>query len=489
MADELEHGEAPEGTVTHDPLTPDALVAFMSTGWAEPAPQATGLAPLAPYAVARRSALSRRFPGEWLIVPTGGLKVRANDTDHPFRPGSDHYWLTGSFQPDGVLVLAPTAHGHDATLFVPPRMDRSTKAFFTDRRYGELWVGPRLGLEAEVLLGVACAPLDELEAALKRVEGASVRVLRDLDPQVDAAVPPAELEVAEGQLHPDAELAQVLSELRLVKDEHEVRMLQQAVDATARGFDDALRELAVAKRRPNGERWIEGTFWRRARAEGNDVGYGSIVACGPHACTLHWVDNSGPVRDGDLALLDMGVESAELYTADVTRTIPISGRFTDVQREVYDAVHEAQLAGLAEVKSGAEFLAPHRAAMAVLTEWLVDRGILTCSVEEALDEERQYHRRYTLHGTSHMLGLDVHDCAAARSEVYRKGTLVPGVCLTVEPGLYFQPDDLTVPERYRGIGVRIEDDVLVTPTGRRNLSAALPSQADEVEAWMADLQG
>ncbi len=488
MADEVEQGEAPEGTVSHDPLTPEALVAFMSTDWAPPSPQATGLAAAATYTVVRRTTLSLRFAGEWLVIPTGGPKVRANDTDYPFRPGSDHYWLTGSMEPDGVLVLAPTAHGHDATLYVAPRMDRSTKAFFADRRHGELWVGPRLGLEAEVLLGLACAPLDELEAALKRVEGSPVRVLRDLDPKVDAALPPAEVEMAEDQLHPDAELAQALSELRLVKDEHEVALLQQAVDATARGFDDAVRELAVAKRWPNGERWIEGTFWRRARAEGNDVGYGSIVACGPHACTLHWVDNSGPVRDGDLALLDMGVESAELYTADVTRTIPISGRFTDPQREVYDAVHTAQLAGLAAVKPGAEFLDPHRAAMRVLAEWLVERGILRCAVDDALDEQHQYHRRYTLHGTSHMLGIDVHDCAAARSEMYRKGTLVPGICLTVEPGLYFQPDDLTVPERYRGIGVRIEDDVLVTETGRRNLSAALPAQADEVEAWMAALQ-
>ncbi len=485
--DEPEHGEAPEGSVTHDPVTPDALVAFMTGDWAAPAPQATGLARFAPFTVGRRTALSARFPGEWLVVPTGGPKVRANDTDFPFRPGSDHYWLTGSFEPDGVLVLAPTSHGHDATLFVAPRMDRATKAFFTDRRHGELWVGPRLGLEAEVLLGVACAPLDELEAALKRVEGAPVRVLRGHDTTVDAALPPVEVELADDEIHPDAELAQALSELRLVKDDYEVERLQEAVDATARGFDDAIRELATAKRRPNGERWIEGTFWRRARSEGNDVGYGSIVACGPHACTLHWVDNSGAVRDGDLALLDMGVESTELYTADVTRTIPVSGRFTDVQREVYDAVHQAQLAALVEVRPGAEFLAPHRAAMAVLTEWLVARGILTCSVEEALDEAHQYHRRYTLHGTSHMLGLDVHDCAAARSEVYRQGTLAAGVCLTVEPGLYFQPDDLTVPERYRGVGVRIEDDVLVTPTGRRNLSAALPAQADEVEAWMADL--
>jgi len=489
VADEQAQVDPPEGSVSHDPLTPDALVAFMSTDWAPPAPQATDLAPCAPFTVARRTALSRHFPGRWLVVPTGGPKVRANDTDHPFRPGTDHYWLTGSMEPDGVLVMAPTAHGHDTTLFVAPRMDRSTKAFFTDRRHGELWVGPRIGLEAEVLLGIACAPLDELEAALKPAEGAPILVLRGMDPTVDAALPPVEIELHDGQLNPDAELAQALSELRLVKDSREVELLQRAVDATARGFDDAIRELAVAKRWPNGERWIEGTFWRRARAEGNDVGYGSIVACGPHACTLHWVDNDGPVRDGDLALLDMGIESAELYTADVTRTLPISGRFTDVQREVYDVVHAAQLAGLAAVRPGAEFLEPHKAAMAVITEWLVGQGILRCTAEEALAEDHQYHRRYTLHSTSHMLGLDVHDCASARSEMYRKGTLVPGICLTVEPGLYFQPDDLTVPDRYRGIGVRIEDDVLVTETGRRNLSAAIPAQADEVETWMADLRG
>lgn len=491
--DEVE-SEGAEGSVSHDPRTPEALVAFMSTDWADPAPQVTEPAEVAAFTVVRRAVLSARFPGEWLVVPSGGPKVRANDTDYPFRPGTDHYWLTGSFEPDGVLVMAPAADSHDATLFIAPRMERSTKEFFADRRHGELWVGPRLGLEAEVLLGLTCAPLDGLEAALKRVEGASIRVLRGFDQAVDAAVPPVEVPPTEvpsekpEPLHPDAELAQVLSELRLVKDRHEVKMLQKAVDATSHGFDDAVRELSVAKQQSNGERWIEGTFWRRARSEGNDVGYGSIVACGPHACTLHWVDNGGPVRDGDLALLDMGVESAELYTADVTRTIPISGRYTDVQREVYDIVHAAQLAALAAVKPGAEFLDPHKAAMTVLTAWLVKKEILHCSVEEALDEAHQFHRRYTLHSTSHMLGLDVHDCASAREETYRKGTLVPGICLTVEPGLYFQPDDLTVPIEYRGIGVRIEDDVLVTDTGRRNLSAGIPTQADEVEAWMADLQ-
>jgi Xaa-Pro aminopeptidase len=474
--------EAQAGQVAHDPATPEALARFMSEGWAPARPLADGPATGAPFSARRREALSAAFPGEWVVVPTGNPKVRSNDTDFPFRPGTDFYWLTGSMEPDAVLVLAPTAEGHEATLYTAPRMDRSTPAFFTDRRYGELWVGPRLGLEAEVLLGLPCRDAADLAEVLGAIPAdAPARVLRGVDPTVDAQLP-------EGA--DDAALATTLSELRLVKDEHEVELLQEAVDATIRGFEDAVAALAEAKRfEHNGERWIEGTFFRRARVEGNDVGYGSIVACGGHACTLHWVDNRGAVRDGDLALLDMGVESAELYTADVTRTLPITGRFTEVQRDVYDAVWRAQQAAFAEVRPGADFLAPHRAAMVVLVDWLLERGILTGDAADILDENAQLYRRYTLHGVSHMLGLDVHDCAAARNEMYRKGPLEVGYCLTIEPGLYFQPDDLTVPEEYRGIGVRIEDDLVVTADGYRNLSAALPTQADEVEAWMAGLLG
>jgi Xaa-Pro aminopeptidase len=474
--------EAEPGQVAHDPVTPQALADFMAQGWAPAQPLADGPSAAAPFLAARRAALSEAFPGEWLVVPTGNPKVRANDTDYPFRPGTDFYWLTGSMEPDAVLVMAPVEGGHEATLYTAPRMDRSTPAFFTDRRYGELWVGPRLGLEAEVLLGITCDDVATLPAVLDSLpEGASARVLRGFDAAVDARVPDRDDD------H-DKAFATALSELRLVKDEHEAELLQEAVDATIRGFEDAVAALGEAKRfEHNGERWIEGTFFRRARVEGNDVGYGSIVACGAHACTLHWVDNRGAVRDGDLALLDMGVESAELYTADVTRTLPINGRFTDVQRDVYDAVWRAQQAALAEVRPGAEFLAPHRAAMAVLVDWLLERGILTGEASDILDEKAQLHRRYTLHGTSHMLGLDVHDCAEARNEMYRKGPLEVGYCLTVEPGLYFQPDDLTVAAEYRGIGVRIEDDVLVTADGHRNLSAALPTRADDVEAWMAGI--
>lgn len=473
--------EPPAGTASHDPTVPAALREYLQTGWADPVAEPLTAEEVAPYAAKRRGALSARFPGETLVVPGGTPKVRANDTDYPFRAGSDFAWLTGHLEPEAVLLLRPDGPGHQATLYLPARSDRASLAFFTDRRYGELWVGPRRGVgEAAQALLVETAPRAELAAAL--LANPAARVLRGHDAAVDAAIAP----------HPDqdAELATALGELRLVKDDWEVAQLTDAVAATIRGFEDAVRELPQAVR--TSERWLEGTFNRRARTEGNDVGYGSIVACGPHATTLHWVRNDGPVRPGELALLDMGVETRTLYTADITRTLPISGRFTPIQRQVYQAVWRAQQAGIAACRPGAAFLDPHRAAMAVLAAALADWGILPVPVEASLAEDPAapgagLHRRYTLHGTSHMLGLDVHDCAAARDETYRDGALAAGMVLTVEPGLYFQPDDETVPEPFRGIGVRIEDDVLVTPDGPRVLSAALPSDVADVEAWMAGL--
>jgi Xaa-Pro aminopeptidase len=236
-----------------------------------------------------------------------------------------------------------------------------------------------------------------------------------------------------------------------------------------------------------GERWIEGTFFRRARAMGNDIGYDSIVGGGRHATTLHWIDNTGPVTPGELLLLDMGVEATTLYTADVTRTIPVSGRYTPLQRDLYSLVLAAQQAGIDAVRPGARYLEPHEAAMTVLAHGLEDLGLLPVSAEEALSPDSKVYARWTLHSTSHMLGMDVHDCAGSRPEAYTQGDLAEGMVLTVEPGLYFQEDDLLVPEEMRGIGIRIEDDILVTADGHRNLSASLPRDPDAVEEWMASL--
>jgi Xaa-Pro aminopeptidase len=223
----------------------------------------------------------------------------------------------------------------------------------------------------------------------------------------------------------------------------------------------------------------------RARHDGNDVGYSSIVGSGSHATILHWVRNTGETRPGDLVLLDMGIEGDNFYTADVTRTIPVSGTFTPLQRQVYDIVYAAQQAGMDAIKPGAKFKDVHITCMRVLAEGLYDLGLLAVGVDEAMNEESTTYRRWTLQGFGHMLGIDVHDCANAHEKNYRGGALTEGYVLTVEPGLYFRPDDEMVPAELRGIGIRIEDDVLVTADGCRNLSAGLPRTSDEVEAWMA----
>jgi Xaa-Pro aminopeptidase len=315
-----------------------------------------------------------------------------------------------------------------------------------------------------------------------------VRIIRDADPSLEAALDEARKGAfadSKAAGSADAELLRALSEMRLVKDDYEIGQLREAIEITVRGFADIVRSLPEAMAQPKGERVVEMAFDSRARIEGNGVGYDTIAASGDHACTLHWVRNDGAVRDGDLILIDAGVEVGGLYTADVTRTLPVNGTFTDAQREVYEAVLDAADAAIAAVRPGATYKGVHEAAMAVIAARLSGWGLLPGTVEESLGHEGQFHRRWMVHGTSHHLGLDVHDCMQARRERYADATLVAGMVFTIEPGLYFRSDDLLAPPRFRGIGVRIEDDVLVTADGCENLSRLLPRTADEVEAWMA----
>ncbi|WP_203416488.1 aminopeptidase P family protein [Jiangella ureilytica] len=467
-------GQDDATAAANEPPVPPALAAFMATGWAD-GDDPGELAPVAAWAAKRRAALTERFPGERLVVPAGAPTSRNVDVDHRFRADSAHVYLTGNQASDAVLLMDDGT----ATLFVRPRAPRSEQEFWRDRRYGEFWAGRRPSLaETQHRLGLDCRHLDELPAAL--ASGPPARLLRGVDPRVDALA--GTLSDAPGR---DAELAAAISQLRLVKDSWEVEQLRAACAATARGFEDCLREWPQVL--AHGERWIEGTFWRRARVEGNDVGYTSIVASGPHATTLHWIDDDGPVRPGELLLLDMGVETRSLYTADISRTLPVSGRFTGLQRDLYTLVLRAQDAGIAAVRPGARFRAYHEAAMTVLAHGLADLGLLPVSAEQALDPESALYRRWTLHGSGHMLGLDVHDCTTAPAAAYADGTLEAGNVLTVEPGLYLQADDLLVPEELRGIGIRVEDDLLVTDAGAENLSAALPREPGAVETWMAGL--
>ncbi|GHB09025.1 aminopeptidase P family protein [Streptomyces chryseus] len=463
------------------PTVSAELAELMRRGWADTERRDLEPAEQSPYAAKRRAALCARFPGERLVVPAGKLKVRANDSHYPFRPSSEYVHLTGDQSEDAVLVLEPRADGgHAATAYLLPRSDRDTGEFWQDAAKGELWVGRRNSLaEAATLLGLPCRDVRlaaaELRAAVAAAPTTPTRMVRGYDAGLEAA-----LETDDAR---DSELKTALSEMRLVKDEWEIGELRKACDATVRGFTDVVRELATAV--ATSERWIEGTFFRRARLEGNDVGYGSICAAGEHATIMHWVRNDGEVRPGDLLLLDAGVEARTLYTADVTRTLPVDGTFTPLQRRIYDAVYEAQQAGIDAVRPGARYRDFHEAAQRRLAEKLVEWGLLEGPAERV--HRLGLQRRFTMAGTGHMLGLDVHDCATARRQAYVDGTLRPGMVLTVEPGLYFQPDDLTVPAEYRGVGVRIEDDILVTADGNENLSAGLPRTSTGIETWMRSL--
>jgi Xaa-Pro aminopeptidase len=454
---------------SHDPAVPEAYSAFMRTGWGD---RELDLPrhPVAEHAARRRAALAAVFPGERLVLPSGSYKVRSNDTDYRFRSDTAHTYFTGNQTSDAVLVIEGDG---ESVLYVRPRSDRDTDEFFRDRQYGELWAGRRPSIrEIESSLGLTVRHIDRLPDALAGSH--KTRVHRGVSSAVDRMLP------ADASL--DADLARVASEMRLVKDDWEVGELQEACDITALGFEDSVRDWADALK--YGERWIEGTFFRRARAMGNDIGYDSIVGGGKHATTLHWIENSGPITPGELVLLDMGVEGHNLYTADVTRTLPVDGTFTAVQRDLYDLVFRAQQEAIEAVRPGVPFTAAHDAAMSVLAHGLEGMGLLPDSAAEALDPDSKVYARWTLHGTSHMLGMDVHDCGAASPGAYAKGTLAEGMVLTVEPGLYFQEDDLLVPEELRGIGIRIEDDILVTADGWRNLSDSLPRTSGDIEEWM-----
>ncbi|WP_353827266.1 aminopeptidase P family protein [Agromyces sp. SYSU T0242] len=489
----------------------EGFKSFIGGSWAErdealPAPRAQ-----AAHAASRRAAVSESFPGQRLVIPAGDMKQRANDTDYPFRAHSAFAHLTGwgsDSEPGAVLVLEPTGDtGHEATLYFRGPAGRDSDEFYANPAIGEFWIGARPSLEHVAAdLQLAARDLADFDGVVDAVDTATL-VLREADVALTERIDQARLRFAaeealstnasdapfsievNAEHEPDAELARVLAELRLVKDEFEVAEMRAAVDATQRGFTEVLEELPRITSEVRGERVIEGVFATRARIEGNDVGYGSIAAAGPHTTILHWTRNDGPVVPGDLVLLDAGVERDTYYTADITRTFPVNGTFSPVQRQVYEAVLEAADAAFRIVKPGVVFREVHAAAMEVIAHRTAEWGFLPVSAEESLKPENQFHRRYMVHGTSHHLGLDVHDCAQARRSMYMDGVLEPGMVFTIEPGLYFQADDLTVPEEFRGIGVRIEDDILVTVDGAENLSARIPRTVDEVEAWVRDARG
>ncbi len=468
MSNDAKPEQKLENRGTNRSRTPNSpeFLAYIGSNWAEPNSDLPALHPAAPYAAARRKAVAEAFTDHVILIAAGPSQTRSNDTEYRYRPHAAFAHLTGwgsDTVPDSVLAIDTRGGKVQETLFFRETAGRDSEEFFANPAIGEFWVGARPGLaQVAALLGIA------------------TRSIRDFDDFVSAAGKKA-VELT------DARLAEFVSELRLVKDAYEIAEMRKAVAASIQGFEEVAKSLKAATKHPRGERIVETAFFAKARAEGNDLGYDTIAAAGSHACTLHWIVNNGPVKDGELILVDAGVEVDSLYTADITRTLPINGKFTDVQRDIYEAVREAADAVFAVAKPGLKFRDLHATAMKVIAAKTAQLGLLPVSADESLEQDKQFHRRWMVHGTSHHLGIDVHDCAQARREMYLDSELQPGMIFTIEPGLYFQPDDLLVPEELRGIGVRIEDDVLVTETGVENLSAALPRSADDIEAWLAKL--
>ncbi|HWG02536.1 MAG TPA: aminopeptidase P family protein [Trebonia sp.] len=443
------------------------FVEYMGKGWDVPDRVPPVIAGAVAAAAGHRARLAAEFPGKTIVVAAGQAPVRSNDTSYGFRPHSDFAWLTGCTSVEGAVVALS---GDSAVLYLPPPAYPGEKGFFTDAMHGELWVGAAPGLgEWSRALGIEVRPLSALDEDFLVPEKPLLGGAALAGPFSGRAA--------------DDKLTEILSDLRMIKDDWEIAQLRAAVNHTVEGFAATVREFGAAIER-GGERWLQGTFDRYARTVGNGPGYASIVGSGRHAATLHWVRCDGPVGADEAVLLDMGVEENSLYTADVTRTFPASGTFSPAQRQVHDLVEKAHRAGLAAVGPGRTFTDFHYASMDVIARGLHDWGLLPVSVDEALSPAGQQHRRYIVCGVGHHLGLDVHDCPKSGIPSYYDRALAPGMVLTVEPGLYFHVHDLTVPPELRGIGVRIEDDLLVTADGADVLSGELPLTADGLEEWM-----
>ena len=441
---------------------------YMGSNWASKKEALPKKAAVAKYAAKRRDAVAKAFKGKVLVFEAGAAKTRSNDTEYIYRAHSAFAHLTGwgsATVPDSVLVIDARGKTAKSVVFFRETAGHNSDEFFANAAIGEFWVGKRPSLnQVAALLDIETQSLTSFKSFLK-------------------ALPKEKIH----NLNKDEKLAQFVSELRLIKDEYEIAEMRKAVAASVKGFESAARSLKQAVGHARGERIVETAFYAQARIEGNGLGYETISASGPHACTLHWITNDGPVNKNDLILLDAGVEVESLYTADVTRTLPVSGKFTDIQRKIYEAVLEAADAGFKAAKPGAKFSDVHQAAMNVIAKKTAEWGLIGITAEESLHPDVQLHRRWMVHGTSHHLGIDVHDCAQARREMYMEATIEPGMVFTIEPGLYFHENDLSVPKEYRGIGVRIEDDVLITQNGVENLTAALPRKSKDVEKWLAKL--
>jgi Xaa-Pro aminopeptidase len=424
-----------------------------------------------PYAERRRRLLDQ-MGRSVLVVFAAPLAIRNNDVEHEYRQDSDFHYLTGFDEPEAAVILTGV-HADEFELFVRPRDPER-----------EVWDGPRAGVDgARAEFGAKVSfPTSELDEKLpdylENAERLYYRLGRNRaeDDRILSAIQRTRPRARRGSLYPTeiVDPAVILHEMRRLKEDGELALMQRAIDITR----DA-HVAAMAAAHPGAHEYeIEAILRREFRRRGSErPAYEPIVGSGPNATVLHYRKNDRRMEDGDLLLVDAGSEYG-YYASDVTRTYPVSGEFTEPQKRIYELVLRAQEQSILLTRPGANLDETHEASVRVITEGLIELGLCEGPLDDAIREER--YKRYFMHKTSHYLGMDVHDVGR-----YHLGgkprALEPGVVITVEPGVYVPPNDDKAAAEFRGIGVRIEDDVLVTASGSRVLSAAIPKSVADIE--------
>ena len=420
--------------------------------------------------------MRRMTPKSVAIIPGAREATRSNDTHYRFRQDSDFFYLTGFEEPEAIAVIKPS-DPNKYVLFVRPRDPER-----------EIWDGRRAGVEGAVSeFGADAAfPVADFNSKLREMLNDAeilyyrLGVNRELDDTIIR-----EITAMRGwnrkPIHPPQTIvdpASIIHEMRVLKTSEELEIMQTAADIAAEAHVEAMKAARPGMQEYQLEALIEQVFRKHGAA---GPAYTSIVGAGPNATVLHYINNDAELRDGDLLLIDAGAEYKG-YASDITRTFPINGRYTKAQREIYDLVLKAQMQCVEMVRPGVTHDQLKRHSIEVLTEGMVELGLLKGEPEELIKEAK--HEQFYMHGLGHMIGIDVHDVGR-----YYFGQesrpLEPGVVMTVEPGLYISPNTKDVPEQYLGIGVRIEDDVLCTNNGPRVLTNKVPKQAEEIEALMA----
>ena len=431
---------------------------------------------LAAYRRRRRQLMRMAGEDAILILPAAPERVRSRDTYHPYRQDSDVLYLSGFEEPEAVLVLVPGRSHGESLLFCRERDPER-----------EAWDGARFGQEGAVESFAMddAYPIEDLDEILPGLLEGRSRVYyhfgrdAEFDLKLIGWVNRVRAQVRHGAQPPHEflELGHLLHEQRLFKSRDEIRLMDKAAAISVRAHQAAMR----AARPGIHEYELQAEVERVFRAADACPAYASIVGAGANGCVLHYVANTGKARDGDLVLIDAGAEYRN-YAADITRTFPVNGRFTKEQRALHDLVGAAQAAALACARPGVAFAALHETVVEVLSEGLLRLGLLKGSLEKCIAGE--HYRQFYRHKSGHWLGLDVHDVGDYRIDGQSR-LLEPGMVLTIEPGLYVGADDTTVAAKWRGIGIRTEDDVLVTADGHRVLTEGLARSAEEIEAFMA----